>query len=434
MSVRFRAALLLLGLLAATRAEAVPAFARKYGMSCSACHVAWPVLNQQGQVFRDNGYQLGLQKDDPSESQAAYVPLSIRSVPAYQFDRTTNQPGQWDSSVVRSGGFAPIGLDVIAAGTFGTDVSYLAVLAGFASNEPAVVESAWARVSNLAGTPWLNLRIGKFEAEVPISGRRGITRTTKHAVHKATFKHTGSTVAFRLHDNQAGFELEGHDERSLTRYSLALMSADSTGSRGPLSAPVVYGHLTRAFELDSDVLSWMRVGAFGALGWQPTRFATTDGTAATVIPGTGRDHRKYARYGAELAGTFGSPSTPFHWTAVYMRGQEEASAPDVDPAFATVDNGFNGGYLELIWVPYAELESNATPWAIFGRYDVVRYEKGKEQDYDGVTAGVRRLLAIGARASMGLHFEVHGERLKGTGFDGGAVLKQSALVGADIAF
>ena len=43
----------------APRTQAFPAFARKYGMSCSACHVAWPIFNPQGQNFRDNGYQSG---------------------------------------------------------------------------------------------------------------------------------------------------------------------------------------------------------------------------------------------------------------------------------------------------------------------------------------------------------------------------------------
>ena len=36
----------------------IPAFARKYGLRCSACHEAWPKLNNFGQVFKDNGYQL----------------------------------------------------------------------------------------------------------------------------------------------------------------------------------------------------------------------------------------------------------------------------------------------------------------------------------------------------------------------------------------
>ena len=35
---------------------AIPAFARKYGMPCSACHEAWPKVNTIGQTFKDNGY------------------------------------------------------------------------------------------------------------------------------------------------------------------------------------------------------------------------------------------------------------------------------------------------------------------------------------------------------------------------------------------
>ena len=38
--------------------NALPAFARKYGLRCSACHESWPMLNYFGQEFKDNGYQL----------------------------------------------------------------------------------------------------------------------------------------------------------------------------------------------------------------------------------------------------------------------------------------------------------------------------------------------------------------------------------------
>ena len=41
-------------------ANALPAFARKYGLRCSACHESWPMLNYFGQKFKDNGYQLGV--------------------------------------------------------------------------------------------------------------------------------------------------------------------------------------------------------------------------------------------------------------------------------------------------------------------------------------------------------------------------------------
>ena len=37
-------------------AQAVPAFARKYGISCTQCHTSWPLLNDYGRQFKLNGY------------------------------------------------------------------------------------------------------------------------------------------------------------------------------------------------------------------------------------------------------------------------------------------------------------------------------------------------------------------------------------------
>lgn len=39
-----------------SQAEAVPAFARKYGFSCMQCHSNWPTLNDYGRQFKMNGY------------------------------------------------------------------------------------------------------------------------------------------------------------------------------------------------------------------------------------------------------------------------------------------------------------------------------------------------------------------------------------------
>jgi hypothetical protein len=47
------------------QANAIPAFARKYGLRCSACHESWPMLNFFGQKFKDNGYQLMNDRDSP---------------------------------------------------------------------------------------------------------------------------------------------------------------------------------------------------------------------------------------------------------------------------------------------------------------------------------------------------------------------------------
>jgi hypothetical protein len=58
-------------------AHAIPAFARKYGLPCSACHVGWPMLNNFGLVFKDNGYQLGNDRDSPITRDASYFPMAV---------------------------------------------------------------------------------------------------------------------------------------------------------------------------------------------------------------------------------------------------------------------------------------------------------------------------------------------------------------------
>jgi hypothetical protein len=55
--VTFTAAILLWPLLAAP-AAAIPIFAQRYHLSCTACHTAIPELNAFGTSFREHGYQL----------------------------------------------------------------------------------------------------------------------------------------------------------------------------------------------------------------------------------------------------------------------------------------------------------------------------------------------------------------------------------------
>jgi len=310
----------------AMRAEAIPAFARKYGMSCTACHVAWPVFNQEGQNFRDNGYQFGLGKDDPVTIAPAYVPVSFRTTPAYQFTRTTNQPSDGGPITVQSGGVPlPPGVDILTAGTITKDISFLLVLSGFGPDGLATVESAWARLDNLLGTGWLNFKIGKFELDEPASAHRAITLTYGYAVYGAHPQ--GSLVPFDMGENQVGVEIDGHNARSSTRYSLSFtsvnggeaLSGNGSSSGNGWSAPMVYGHVQQAFEIGSSLLPWVRVGLLGAIGWWPTTFETDGGTP---IPDTGSAHKQLTRAGAEVSWLMGNAATPLVFTMAYQHGTE----------------------------------------------------------------------------------------------------------------
>ncbi len=47
-----------------TDAEAIPVFARKYGMSCNSCHTMFPKLSKMGVAFRERGFRFAPGKDD----------------------------------------------------------------------------------------------------------------------------------------------------------------------------------------------------------------------------------------------------------------------------------------------------------------------------------------------------------------------------------
>ncbi|HEY6930211.1 MAG TPA: hypothetical protein VJA66_11080, partial [Thermoanaerobaculia bacterium] len=63
----------MLTLFAASQANAVPAFSRKYQTSCQTCHVIFPKLNPFGEAFRLNGYHM----PQETEEQIKQKPVSL---------------------------------------------------------------------------------------------------------------------------------------------------------------------------------------------------------------------------------------------------------------------------------------------------------------------------------------------------------------------
>ena len=95
------------------KAEGIPAFARKYGMRCSACHLAVPVLNRYGQAFKDNGYRMKVGTDDLRANEPGYWPLFAWLWKNYEVHvervggQTVQERGGMADGPWCSGGWAP---------------------------------------------------------------------------------------------------------------------------------------------------------------------------------------------------------------------------------------------------------------------------------------------------------------------------------------
>jgi hypothetical protein len=419
---------------ASVPAQGIPAFARRTGLRCTACHEAWPVLNDFGRAFRDNGYQLRTGKDKPTDNPFAFWPVAFRLTPSYQYNSTSAQQTDQGKKTLGNGGVADASMDLLTAGTLHEDVSFLVVPTGFASDGNVHLESYWVYFSRLlAGSDWLNVRIGQHEVDLPVSAHRSINLTNPYLVY-SYHPGTGGDVGgvFGIDTNQRGIEVTGHDRGSFTRYSFSFFDAnDSPGSRNAWDSPSYYGHFQKFWQMDSYSVSEVELGAWGAYAQYPTKSLTSGGQP---LPAAGGSLRPSERYGIEAALWLGPAVTPVHLTLVLAHGSDNL---DLYQGAAIRNGTWNGGFLEAIWVPPVD----ELHWSVFARYDGIRNDKQPMpdvpksfDDQDQFTVGVKYTLAFFNRDEYALHLEYSTNEMKHMAFDGGNLRVASWFGGIDFAF
>jgi hypothetical protein len=435
-SILFSALLLLfIALIDSSPARALPAFARKYGMPCSSCHEAWPKLSPFGQQFKDNGYQMGNDRDAPIFQSPAYWPVTFRITPIWHRESTdkaqvdgSNGPGGNEAQVTTHG-FDWSGLDFHTAGTLAKNISFY-VLPSSDNTGAFHFESVWARLDNLAGSPWLNVKLGKFELDNLLSEKRIVTLSSVGGsyrnYHFQPFVMPGVTegYTFGIGDNQVGLEWMGHSKDDRTRVSASLLTA-SDGQPGLPTSRAYDGFFaaSRAFQIGS--LGLQRVGGFAYIGQAPTYFqynltsTTTVGTDTVTgapvtstgtagIAGTGIGNKGFQRYG--LIGMWYLKK--FDITTMYFYGHDSAWLGTNTAAVpgATLPTGaqapsWNGALFESHYLFNPQL-------ILINRYELVRMSQqafssnpGNLGNSDTLTFGFRYYPFISSRAGFAYHAE-----------------------------
>ncbi len=335
-------------------AHAIPAFARKYGLPCSACHEAWPMLNNFGMTFRDNGYQLGNDRDAPIYQQPAYWPIMFRVTPNWHRESNNRVavdkvPGTASSGLVESpvtaSGFDVGGIDIVTAGTLSRNISFF--VQPFIGNSSSGLSQAWVRLDNLIGSRWFNVKMGKFELDEPISQERTLLQNNTGAIYyNYFFTPPGDHNFFTgIGNDQLGVEVSGHSSNDYTRYSVAVVN-NSNGATGLPAGQTynVFTNFNQGFEVPG--LGLQRVGVYGFFGASPTYFQTSNGNP---IPGTGTGNRSFYRAGAY--GQFYIRKFDFEtfyehgYDNVFLGNSVAANQPSKLPAGA-VGPSWNGGFVE----------------------------------------------------------------------------------------
>jgi len=455
-------------------AWAIPAFARKYDLPCSVCHVpSFPKLNDFGNIFRDHGYQLETEQDLPTFEglTKGYWPVSLRTTVGYQLANLTNAggtggPPPTTNVNTATGSFGFTGLDVLSFGVLARDISFGIVYTpqlqsgGFFTDAGKNdLEAVFLKLDNLFQSSYLlNLKVGKYELDLPASEHRSPTLNTPfvmyHYVAGTPYLSAGlaenafafvNPNNFGIGDNQTGIELFGIKDipgGDYFRYSLnALSNSNITGSNsaGTLDGGRginFYGHVTQSFG-GYGVVSGQRVGVFGAYGDAPT--LQNPGCPAGGCGPIAGNGEPFYRVGLDASLT---ALNQFNLILAGMRAVDSkdllattVGAPNCVAPCTAKDAVWYGGFAEFDYNPI-----QLPTWLFSYRWDFIRNDQQgqstnprKYNDVDSHTLMARYNFLVSSRTDATLHLEYNYTQDKGVGSAFGDRIANTFLIAFDFA-
>lgn len=377
-------------LITAKGSYAIPAFARKYGLPCSACHEVWPKLNTFGQTFKDNGYQLMNDRDSPIWQNPSYWPATFRITPHWHRESKsevaidTATPGVSVPERITAHGFDLTGLDFHTGGTLYKNISFYVL----PSSDPFGsfhFETVMARLDNIHNSPWLNFKLGKFELDNVISEKRILTISSNGGLYQLYhFIPPGDSNSFgQMGNNQLGMELMGHSLNDRTRYSVAVLSSNN-GQVGLPSRNAYSTFVTASQAFNAGYQGGVdRVGAYVFAGQAPTVILTSLGA-----PVVAQGNKPFNREGV-FALLY---AQKFDFSVFYQHGWDSAYFGTATAGNAALPAGaraptWNGGFVEthytvnpqLIFIQRSEwvrMSQQALPTAPSNLGDINTYTFG----------------------------------------------------------
>lgn len=156
----------------ATPAEAIPAFARKYRVSCSMCHSPIPRLNAFGLRFASNGFEFA-PGEEPRDTIATGDPLLRlqQSVPlAVRFDAYLSALSRRSGGQVVVDQQLPWVVKVLSGGQVADGISYYVYFLATERGEVGGLEDAYVQFTDVAGSG-VSLIAGQFQVSDPLFKR-----------------------------------------------------------------------------------------------------------------------------------------------------------------------------------------------------------------------------------------------------------------------
>lgn len=174
--------------------QAIPAFARRYKISCTTCHAPMPKLKPYGDEFAGNGF---IMKED--EKERDYVtagddllwlnkefPVGARFDAYAVYDQ--DQPVDKDLQI-------PWGLKLLSGGTLYKNIGYYFYFYLSERGEVAGIEDAYIHFDNVFGSD-LDIMVGQFQTSDPLMKRELRLTFEDYMIYKQRFGMASVNLAY----------------------------------------------------------------------------------------------------------------------------------------------------------------------------------------------------------------------------------------------
>jgi len=334
-------------------ANAIPAFARKYKMSCTTCHAPFPRIKDYGDEFAGNGFVLKdqdapryfVETGDENLDLIRELPIATRIEGFVKYQSETDRNLDFTT---------PYNIKLLSGGSLTKNIAYYFYFFFSERGEVAGLEDAFVMFNNLFNSE-LDVYVGQFQVSDPLFKRELRLTYEDYQIYRTE---VGLSDINLTYDRGVmltyGFE-SGTDIVIEIVNGNGLVHADQFRSYDDDKYKNLVGRISQ------DLGEYMRGGLFGYYGKEVGLFNRTNEVwmlagDATISPND--------KFELNLQGVMRQDDNPNFMIA--------SLATDVDT---------KGGFVELLFMP----EGERSRWYAAGLYNVVDSDINSD-DYETITA------------------------------------------------
>ncbi len=256
--MRCALALIVLVVVSTDESPGIPAFARKYDMSCSTCHAPFPKLKPFGDEFANNGYQLPGQEPPRAYRETGDDQLMLlRELPlAVRFEGyltwLPDDPVNTDVQI-------PWVAKLLSGGAISRNVSYYFYFLMNEQGEIVGMEDAFVMFHHLFGSD-LSVTVGQFQKSDPLFKRELRLTIEDYRIYSTA---VGQSTVDLTYDR--GIVLR-YGLPTKTDVTLEITNGNGIGPADAQKRFDTDQYKDMLFRVNQEINSSFRLGAFGYFG------------------------------------------------------------------------------------------------------------------------------------------------------------------------